>query len=64
MGEEALIASVGDGLGNWGVVEFLMGVDFVAARITARMEVTEKVDIGFDRSNDVAFHDLHVIDVE
>jgi len=64
MCDEAGIAGIGNRLSYSGVIQFLLGADFVAAGIAASVEVAEKGDVGFDCSNDVALHDLHVIDIE
>src|SRR5205823_5008216 len=45
-------------------LDFLGGVEFVAAGNAAGMEVGDPIDVFLDGADEVTFHDLHVIDVE
>ena len=63
LGNVALKPSFNDGLANGRVIEFLSVVDLVSARIAAGMIVAEILVALLDGSNDVAFHDLHVINI-
>ena len=63
MGEESLVARVGDGFGDRGIEEFLGVVEFVASWVASGVVVAEVLMIVFDGADDVAFHDLHVVDV-
>jgi hypothetical protein len=45
-------------------LDFLGGVEFVAAGDAAGVEVGDPIDIFLDGADQVTFHDLHVIDVE
>src|SRR6266481_4188958 len=45
-------------------LDFLGGVEFVAAGDAAGVEVGGPIDIFLDGADQVTFHDLHVIDVE
>src|SRR5207244_12290851 len=56
-------ARVGDGGGDRVPVELLRAVEYVAARYAARVEVSDECRVVADGADDVAFHDLHVIDV-
>ncbi len=63
VGEEAGVVEVGDGLGHGAPLEFLSIVEFVAAGNASSVEMANVLDVFSDRADDVAFHDLHVIDV-
>ncbi len=63
VGDEALVAEVGDGFGDPFVMHFLGVVHFVAAGIAGGVEMGEEGVVVADGADDIAFHDLHVIDV-
>ena len=63
LGHEALVAGLDDGLHDGRVVDLLRLVDLVAARHAAGVEVGDVLDVLLDRGDQVAFHDLHVVDV-
>ena len=48
---------------NGGVVQFLAGVQIVAARIATSVKVRDRSDCTLHRADHVALHNLHVIDV-
>ena len=48
---------------NGGVVEFLRIVNFVSAGNTSRVIMPELDMMVLDGANDIAFHDLHVVNV-
>ena len=52
-----------NGSDDGGVIEFLGMVDFVAAGVAAGVVVAEVLVKIADGADDVAFHDLHVVDV-
>src|SRR6185295_8777965 len=60
---EAGEAGVGDGRGDRAPVQLLRAVQLVAAGHATRMEVGNPLTVFADGADDVAFHDLHVIDV-
>src|SRR3954451_6724970 len=63
VGEIAVEARRDDCAGDGGVVELLRVVDFVAAGDAGCVEVGQVFLIFLNGSDDVAFHDLHVVDV-
>ncbi len=63
MGEVALVIQVGDGFGDCSPLQFLRVVQFVTAGDAAGVEVADVLNVIGDGADDVAFHDLHVIDV-
>ena len=63
LGDVAFEAGLDDGFHDRGVVEFLRFVDLVAAGDAAGVVVGEVLVLAFDRGDDVALHDLHVVDV-
>ena len=64
MGHESREAEVGDRLHHEPVVQLLRVVDFVAAWIAAGVEVADPLEVVADVPDDVAVHDLGVVDVE
>ena len=64
MGDIAGEAGRGDGRRDGTVVELLRVVQLVAARHAAGVEMGDVVVRVPDRADDVALHDLHVVDVE
>src|SRR3989441_6391815 len=64
VGDVAGEAGRGDGPRDGVVVELLRVVELVAAGHAARVEVADVLVRVPDGADDVAFHDLHVIDVE
>ena len=56
-------ASVRDGLHDRAVLNLLGGADFVAAGNASGVEVAEDADVGADGVDQIAFHNLHVVDV-
>jgi len=63
VGEEALVAGVGYGLCDCVPVDFLGVVDLIASGIAAGVEVADEGDVFGDGADEIAFHNLHVIDV-
>ena len=63
MTDKPLEAGVGNCLSNGGVVEFLSGAQFVTPRDPGGVEVCDMLDVVANGGDDVAFHDLHVVDV-
>ena len=63
MRHEALEVQIGDGLRHGAIVQFLGGVNLVPARDAAGVEVRNPSNVLADSANDIAFHDLHVVDV-
>ena len=63
MREVALVVKIGDGGGDGTPLEFLSVIEFVTARDAAGVEVGNVLNIVANGADDVAFHDLHVIDV-
>src|ERR1035441_277504 len=60
----ALVAGFDDGPHNGGIADFLRLINLVPAWIPARV-VVRKIGVVFlDAGDDVALHDLHVVDVE
>ena len=51
----AVVVGGGDGAADGGVVEFLIVVEFVAARIARRVEVADVGDVVAQGADDVAF---------
>src|SRR4029078_1976578 len=63
MGNVALVTHVGNLLGDETVIEFLAFVDFGAGRHSSYVDVAAQVEIVFQRTHDIAIHDLHMVDV-
>ncbi len=64
MGDVAAEVGGGDAAHHAVPLDFLRGVEFVAARNSAGVKVADPVDVFLNGADEVAFHDLHVIDVE
>src|SRR5437016_13039239 len=62
-GDVASEVGGGDAADHAVPLDFLGGVEFVAARDAAGVEVGDPIDIFLDGADQVTFHDLHVIDV-
>ena len=60
--DEAYIAGGIDAPKNVGVVD-LAGTRFMAPGDVGDMEMRDEVEVGFDGGNQVAIHDLHMIDI-
>src|SRR6516165_843342 len=63
MSNVAAIACLFDRLENRRVINLLELVQFVAAWITRRVILANHLVISADGTNDVALHDLHMIDI-
>ena len=63
LGNVALKPSVNDGLANGRVIELLRVVNLVPTRVAASVIVSEILIALLDGSNDVTFHDLHVVNI-
>src|SRR3954468_4827289 len=63
MRQEPGKSEIHDGLCDEAIVEFLTLIDIVTAGITASMEVPDPLKIVTDIADDVAVHNLCVIDV-
>src|SRR4051794_24736803 len=61
---EALVAKVGDRLHDGTVVELLRLIDLVASGNAAGMKMCDVCVVRANVPDDIAFHDLHVVDVE
>lgn len=59
----ALVVGSGDAAHDPIPLDFLSPVEFMAMRNAAGMEVSDPVDIFLNGGDEVAFHDLHVVDV-
>ena len=65
MANPSLIAEVGDLFANGSVIHLLgLKVKLIATRIACGVEVADVLEVLLDGADDIAFHDLHVIDVE
>src|SRR5690348_11968685 len=60
---EAGESRVGDGGGDRAPIELLRTVELMAAGHPTRVEMPDECRVVADRPDDVAFHNLHVIDV-
>lgn len=49
---------------DWGEVDFLLVVQFVSARATSDMDMSDDIDMFIESAHDIAVHDLNVVDVE
>src|ERR1019366_7238317 len=63
VGEVAFEFQVRDGLRDGAPVELLGVVELVAAGDAAGVEVADVLNVLADGADDIAFHDLHVVDV-
>src|SRR5581483_1217875 len=63
LGDKTLVAGVDDRLDHGGIINLLRLVDFGAAGHTAGMVMGDERMAGLDSSDEIAFHDLHVVDV-
>src|ERR1700679_2746377 len=59
----ALVVKIRDGGGDGVIVQFLAVVDLMPSGDTAGMKMSDPVDVVADRSDDIALHDLHMINV-
>ena len=59
----ACVTGVRDRSHDRGIVELLGGIDFIPSGTTAGVIVTEIPVILPNRADDIAFHDLHMIDI-
>src|SRR5260370_37614282 len=63
VGDEAAKVGCGDSTHNAVPLDFLDGVKFMAAGNSAGVEVADPIDVFLDGADEIAFHDLHVVDV-
>ena len=63
MRDITLKVKIGDSGSDGVIVQFLGVIDFMPTRDAARMKMSDPVDVVADRADDIAFHDLHMIDV-
>ena len=63
MREESGKSEIDNGLRDEVIVEFLTLIDIVTSGIATRMKVSDPLEIVFDVADDIAVHDLCVIDV-
>ena len=63
MADVARVGSGGDGSHDRRVVNLLLIVEVLAAGVAGRVEVADAVDVRGDVADEIAFHDLHVVDV-
>src|SRR5690242_20995971 len=61
--DESVITCLRDGGRDRTPVELLRPIELVAARHATRMEVADVRRIVANRADDIALHDLHVVDV-
>src|SRR6185369_8741737 len=61
--DEARVSGFGDGVGDKAVVQFLCVVDLLPRRHAGDVDVTDVIEILAKIADDIAVHDLHVIDV-
>ena len=54
---------IGDGTHHGIPLNLLSVIELMAARDAVRMEVADLLNVAADRVNEIALHDLHVIDV-
>ena len=59
----ALVGSGGDSLHDRRVVNLLLVVEVLATGVASGVEVADAVDVVGDVADEIAFHDLHVVDV-
>ena len=45
------------------IVDLLFIVEVIAARVSSRMEMSDLLNVFFDGSDEIALHNLHVVDV-
>ena len=55
--------AIGDSLHDTVPLNFLMVIQFVATWNSAGVEVGDPLDVVSDSTDEVPFHDLHVVDV-
>ena len=63
MGDEAVVIHFSDGTRNERVIELLRIIDFTPGRHARDMDVTYLVEVIAQSTDDVAIHDLHMVDV-
>ena len=63
MNDVARVPGFLNGAQNGGIVQFLIPIQIVSSGIARRMIVTDVVLGRADRVDDVALHDLHMVDV-
>src|SRR5688572_28538210 len=64
LGDEAGEAGIENGAHDRGVVDLLVFVEFAAAGNTGGMVMADEVLVFAEAADDIAVHDLNVIDVE
>jgi len=64
VGDVAAEVGGGDAAHDAVPLDFLGGVEFVAPGNAAGVEMGDAIDVFLDGTDEVAFHDLHVVDVE
>src|SRR5690242_18314342 len=57
------ISQLHDGRGHGAIVQLLSGIDLMPPRYAARVEMADPPEVVLDGVDDVALHDLHVVDV-
>lgn len=63
MPDISIISRCGDSPHNAPVIEFLVIIKVATTRVARSVEVGDPLDVLLDSSDDIAFHDLHVVDV-
>src|SRR5262249_9229044 len=63
VGDVALVSAGGDATHDAVPLDFLRAIEFVAARNAAGVEVAKPLDVFLNGADQIAFHDLHVVDV-
>ena len=61
--EVEIIAGTSNGATDAGVVEFLAIIQVATVGVAGGVEVADPFDVLADGADDIAFHDLHVVDV-
>src|ERR1700733_6640856 len=59
----ALVVKIRDGAGDGVIVQFLAVIDFMPSGDATGMKMSDPVDVVADRTDDIALHDLHMINV-
>ena len=64
MPHEPLVPKFHDLSQNWREIDLLVLVQFTAARISSRMNVSENILVFFEASYHVTVHQLHMVDIK
>src|ERR1700721_1340860 len=59
----ALVVKIRDGGGDGVIVQFLAVIDFMPSGDAAGVKMSDPIDVVADRTDDIALHDLHMINV-